>query len=210
MEQMQQQMAGMMSGSQMCQKPGQSPGKKPGKGNSGGVPMDKISEGQEKMTEGLKKMIEGMKGSDGEGGSAKDFAEAAAKQAALRKALEELQQGLQESGQGGSNELQDIIDQMDKQEIDLVNKRLDNEMVLRQQDIVTRLLEAENAQKEREYDDQRKSTEGQDLERKLPPSLEEYIKQRKAQLEQYKYVSPEMKPHYKRLVEEYYQKLKRA
>ena len=210
MEQMQQQMSGMMSGSQMCENPGQNPGKKPGKGNSGGVPMDKISEGQEKMTEDLKKMIEGMKGSNGEGGSAKDFAEAAAKQAALRKALEGLQQGLQESGQGGSNELQDIIDQMDKQEIDLVNKRLDNEMLLRQQDIVTRLLEAENAQKEREYDDQRKSTEGQDIERKLPPSLEEYIKHRKAQLEQYKYVSPEMKPHYKRLVEEYYQKLKRA
>ncbi len=210
MEQMQQQMAGMMSGSQMCQNPGKKPGQKQGKGNKGGVPMDKISEGQEKMTEGLKEMIEKMKEGGGKGGSAKDFAEAAAKQAALRKALEELQQGQQESGQGASDELQKIIDEMDKQEIDLVNKRLDNDMLMRQQEIVTRLLEAENAQKEREYDEQRKSNEGQDVKRALPPSLEEYIKQRKAQLEQYKYVSPEMKPHYKRLVEDYYKKLKRA
>ncbi len=209
MEQMQQQMAGMMSGSQMCQKPGKNPGGKQGKGKSGNVPMDKISEGQEKMSEQLKKMSE-QKKSGGKGGSAKDFAEAAAKQAALRKALQELQQEQQENGQGASDQLQKIIDEMDKQEVDLVNKRLDNDMLMRQQEILTRLLEADNAQKEREYDDERKSDEGKNLKRTLPPSIEEYIKQRKAQLEQYKYVSPEMKPHYKRLVEEYYKKLKRA
>lgn len=207
MEQMQQQMAGMMSGSQMCQNPGQKPGQKPGD-KPGSKPGDKISEGQEKMSEELKKLTENMK--NGKGNGAKDFAGAAARQAALRKALEKLQQEQQESGQGPSGQLQKIIDEMDKQEVDLVNKRLDNEMLQRQQDIMTRLLEAENAQKEREYDEKRKSKEGENIKRELPPSLEEYIKERKAQLEEYKYVSPEMKPHYKKLVDEYYKKLKRA
>lgn len=209
MEQMQQQMAGMMSGSQMCQNPGNSPGKKDGKdGKSGSVPMDKISEGQDKMSEELKGMIEKMK--SGSGGSAKEFAEAAAKQAALRKALEQMQEELQESGQGASDQLQKIIDEMDKQEVDLVNKKLDNEMLLRQQEIMTRMLEAEKAQKEREYDEKRKSTEAQEIKKVIPPSLEKYIQERKAQLEEYKYVSPEMKPYYKKLVDEYYKRLKRA
>ncbi len=203
MEQMQQQMAGMMSGSQMCQNPGNQPGNK-----SGRVPMDKISEGQDQMSEELKKMMEQGKGQ--KGNTAKDFAEAAAKQAALRKMLEELAKEQQEQGQGTSDELNQIIEEMNKQEIDLVNKRLDNEMLLRQQEILTRLLEAEKAQKEREYDEKRKSESGEDVKRELPPSIEEYIKKRKALLEQYKYASPEMKPHYKRLVDEYYKKLKRA
>ena len=99
---------------------------------------------------------------------------------------------------------------MNKQEIDLVNKRLDNEMLSRQQEILTRLLEAETAQKERELDNKRKSESGEDVNREVPPSIEEYIKKRKALLEQYKYASPEMKPHYKQLVDEYYKKLKRA
>lgn len=206
MQEMQQQMAGTMSGSQMCQKPGSSPGQK---GNKGGAPSDKISKGQEGMSEQLQKMAEKQKNGKG-GNSAKDFAEAAAKQASLRKALQELAKQQQEQGQGASPELQKIIEEMNQQEVDLVNKRLDNEMLKRQQEILTRLLEAESAQKEREYDNKRKSQEGENAKREFPPSLEEYIKKRKSLLEQYKYASPEMKPHYKQLVDEYYKKLKRA
>lgn len=210
MEQMQQQMAGMMAGSQMCQNPGQKPG---GKGKTGKVPSDKISEGQEKMSEQLQKMMEQQKGKaegSGKGNSSKDFAEAAARQAALRKALQDLAKEQQEQGQGASDQLQQIMEEMNKQEIDLVNKRLDNEMLMRQQEILTRLLEAENAQKERELDNKRKSETADENTREFPPSIEEYIKKRKALLEQYKYASPEMKPHYKKLVDEYYKKLKRA
>ncbi len=212
MEQMQQQMAGMMSGSQMCQNPGKKPGGKSGKKGSSPGPGDKISEGQEKMSEQLKKMMENQKGKakGGKGNGAKDFAEAAARQAALRKALQDLGKEQQEQGQGASDELQKIIDEMNKQEIDLVNKRLDNEMLSRQQEILTRLLEAESAQKERELDDKRKSEAGENTKREVPPSIEEYIKKRKSLLEQYKYASPQMRPHYKQLVDEYYKKLKRA
>lgn len=209
MQQMQQQMAQSMAGSQMCQNPGQKPGGMKGnKGQSGNVPSDKISEGQGEMSEKLKEMMKKMK--EGQGNSSKDFAEAAAKQAALRKALEDMAKEQQESGQGASDQLQKIIDEMDKQEVDLVNKKLDSEMLSRQQDIVTRLLEAESAQKEREYDEKRKSQEGKNVQRDFPPSMEKYIKERKSLLEQYKYVSPELRPHYKRLVDMYYKKLKSA
>ena len=199
MEQMQQQMSGMMSGTQMCNKPGSS-------GKNGAKPMDKITTGQKGLAEKLKELGEKMK--NGKGGSSKEFAEAAAEQAALRKALQEIMKQNQEEGKGASGELQDIIDNMDKQEVDLVNKRLDNELLKRQQNIVSRLLEAEKAEREREYDNKRKSNEGLGKKRKFPPSLEEYLKKRNAEADFYKNISPELNSYYRFLVDEYYRALK--
>lgn len=202
MDQMQQAAAASMPGSQMCDKPG---GK--GGGKSGGKkPMDKITDGQQGMQEGLQKMKDGMK--NGEKGSAKDFAQQAAKQAALRKALQDLQQDRQEQGKGTDGGLQEIIDEMNKIEIDLVNKKLNNETLKRQQDIVTRLLEAEKSERQREFDNKRKAETGTDKKRELPPNLQEYLKKREAEIEMYKSISPELRPYYKYLVDEYYKALK--
>ncbi|NBC06221.1 MAG: DUF4175 domain-containing protein [Bacteroidetes bacterium] len=199
MNQMQQQMSGQMAGNQMCNNPG-------GKGNSGKVPKDKISQGQKSLNQQMKKMRDQMmKGKGGPG--AKEFAKMAARQAALRKALKEKQRELQEKGKG-SKELQEIMDQMDKIEEDLVNKRLSNEMQKRQQDILSRLLEHEKAEREREFEEKRKAEQATQKEREMPPSLEEYIKKREAEIEMYKSVSPSLKPYYKSLVEEYFKSLK--
>ena len=204
MNQMQQQMAAMMSGSQMCTKPG---GAKP-KDGQGNVPMDKISEGQKGLNGEMQQMKEGMKdGSMKEGGTSKEFAQMAAKQAALRKALRDIQKQKQAQGKG-SKELEEILQEMDKIETDLVNKRLTNEMLKRQEDILTRLLESERAEREREYENKRESNTAEEVDRPLPPSVEKYIKEREAQIEPFKTVSPALKPYYKQLVEEYYKSLK--
>lgn len=208
MQQMQQQMGEMMSGNQMCNNPGEgkdgkSKGKKGGQGN---VPSDKITEGQKQLNEGLKKMAQDLK--DGKGKGAKEWAQAAARQAAMRKALEELQQERGEEGKGMSQELQDIIDQMNETETDLVNKRLDRETLMRQQEIETRLLEVEKADRQKEFDNKRKGETAQQMERKLPPAIEEYIKKREAEVEMYKTISPSLRPYYRQLVEEYYNELK--
>jgi len=200
MQQMQQMMSGMMSGNQMCANPGQGQG-----GKEGAVPQDKISEGQKGVNDEMKKMKEGMQ--KGQQPGSKEFAQIAARQAALRQALREKQKALQQQGKG-SKELQEIIDQMNKMEIDLVNKRLTNEMQKRQEEILTRLLEHEKAEREREQDNQRKSEQAKNYERPLPPSLEEYLKKREAEIELYRTVSPALKPYYKTLVEEYYKSLK--
>jgi hypothetical protein len=201
MQQMQQQMSGMMAGNQMCTNPGS--GSKPGQ-----VPSDKISQGQQQLNQGMQKMKEGLEKGQQQGkGMSKQFAEMAARQSALRQALKEKQKALQEKGQG-SKELQDLIEQMNKVETDLVNKQLTNEMLKRQEDILTRLLEHEKAEREREFDNKRKSEIASEYERKIPPSLEEYIKKREAEIEQFKTVSPSLKPYYKFLVEEYFKSLK--
>ncbi|HMQ08605.1 MAG TPA: DUF4175 domain-containing protein [Saprospiraceae bacterium] len=198
LQNMQMQMASMMPGNQMCTNPG-------GAGDTGNVPVDKITEGQQGMEGDLQQMKERMQ--NGEGNSAQDYAKAAARQAALRRALEDLQRLRQEEGKGGQ-EFQDIIDQMDKMEIDLVNKKLDNETMMRQQDIITRLLEAEKADQQREWDEKRKAEQAKEKRREFPPSLQDYLKQREAEIEMYKTISPDLKPNYKILVNEYHKALK--
>ena len=194
MKQMQQDMSSMMPGAQMCNKPG-------GKGMK---PSDKISEGQEGLNKQMKEGKEGKegKGKEGEGLDAKDFAEMAARQAALRKALEAKQKQLREQGKG-SNDLQNIIDQMNEQEKQLVNKRLTNEMMKRQEEILTRLLEHEKAEREQEYDEQRKSKSADQIKNDLPPALEEYLKEKEKSLNLYKSTSPNLKPFYRMLTDEY-------
>ncbi len=203
MNQMQQQMANSMAGQQMCQKPGG----KQGKGKDGKGPKDLKG-----MQEGLNKQMEQMQKAmqKGDKGMSKRFAEMARKQAAIRQALEEMQRKKQQSGQGGDKEIQDLINQMNKTETELVNKKLGAETMKRQKDIMTRLLKSEKAEREREYDQQRKAERTVQKERKMPPSLEEYIKKREAEVEMYRTVSPALKPYYKFLVEEYYKSLKKT
>jgi hypothetical protein len=188
MNQMQQQMAQNMPGAQMCTVPNNSdsPGQKP---------QDKISDGQKSLNEEIQKR-------SGDGMDAKDFAEMAARQAALRKALKEKQKQLQEHGKG-QQMLDQLIQEMDKVETDLVNKRLTNQMLKRQQDILTRLLEHENAEREKEFDEKRKAEAAKNAERTLPPQLEDYLKQRSDEIDSFKKVAPSLKPFYKQLVEKY-------
>ena len=215
MEQMQQAMAEQMQGDQMCQNPGSSSkpgGKKPGKGS-------KMSQMQQQLNDQISKMEEEMKngkkpggkkpgGESGSGGSAKQFAEMAKKQAEIRKQLEQAQKESQEKGGGGNKETQELLDEMNKTETDLVNKRLTNQMLSRQKEIMTKLLKSEQAMREREYDKKRKSETAQQRDRTMPPDLQEYIKKREAEIEMYKAVSPSLKPFYKSLVEDYFKSLK--
>jgi hypothetical protein len=200
MNQMQQQMSGMMAGDQMCNNPG---GK--GQGKPGRQPQDKMSPGQESINQGLQRMKQALENGNGPG--SKDFAQMAARQAALRNALRKKQQELQQQGKGDPK-LQELIDEMDKTEEDLVNKRLTNEMMQRQQDIMTRLLEHEEAERQRDQDEKRKSESARQRERELPPSLQEYLKKREAEIDMFKTVSPSLKPYYKYLVDEYFKSLR--
>jgi len=200
MEQMQQEMASGMPGNQSCKKPGKKPGEGEGKGRE---PKDKISKGQQGLNDqmkDLKKRMEGQKG--GAPGMSKEFAQMAAKQAALRNALREMQKQKQEQGKG-NKQMDEIMSEMDKVETELVNKRLTNEMMKRQEEILTRLLEEERAEREREQDDKRQAETAKQQPAKMPPALEEYLKKRQAEIEQFRTVSPALKPYYKQLVEEY-------
>lgn len=205
MEQMQQQMAQQMQGSQMCQK---NSGKKPG-----GKPKPGLSQMQQQLNDQMDKLQKDMKSgkTPGKGEMSREMAEMAQKQAAIKDALKKL---MEQEGQGGkegqnglNGELQKLMEQMDKTETEIANKRLTEELLMRQQDIFTKLLEAEESIRKREQDDKRESNTGQDIPNKLPPSLEEYLKKREAEIQLYKTVPPALKPYYKQLVESYFKNI---
>lgn len=203
MEQMQKQMAKKMPGSQMCDKPGAS-----NPGSSGKQLMNKITQGQKKLSEKMKKMAQEKKGKSGKGGmSSEDFAKLARQQAAMRRMLEKYNQSMHEKGQG-VKALQEIIKQMNQTEESLVNKRLTSEMIRRQQDIITRLLQAKDAMRQQKMSPKRKAETAKNIKQKeVPPALAEYLQKRRNEIEVLKSVSPSLQPFYKELVNEYYQSL---
>lgn len=189
--------------------------KKPGKNNKG---MPNMSQMQKQLNDKINQLGEMMKregkGQQGEQGNrefqkelSKQFSELAAKQAELRKALEKLNQEQNKDGKNSLGNLGEAIDKMNQTETQLVNKQLTAEMLKRQQEIFTRLLEAENAMRQRDEQPERESRTGQDNNRKMPPSLEEYLKQQQQQADFYKTVPPSLKPFYKQLSEQYFRNL---
>lgn len=70
------------------------------------------------------------------------------------------------TGNSGSEELKKIQDLIEKNRRELLNKRFDNQILNRQHQITTKMLDYEKAQEEREYDDKRKSKEAVDIEKK--------------------------------------------
>lgn len=144
----------------------------------------------------------------GSEGNAEQLAKMAQQQAALRKKLQELSSLLNSKGMNGiAKELREIQEEMDRNETQLVNRNLGSELLMRQREILTRLLEAEKAVREQQQDDKRSSNSAKDISRPVPPELEQKMKEYKQLTEQYKTAPPVLKPYYQRLVEGYYQLL---
>ncbi len=198
LQQMQQQMASKMPGTQQCQKPG-------GKGMS----SPKLSQMQQQLNDQISKMQESMKkgptGEKGKGGMSKELAQQAAQQAALREALKKLNQ--EENGDGSLGDLEKLMDEMNKTETELYNKQYTEEMKKRQQEILTRLLDVEKSIRQREQDEKRESQTADEIARQTPPSLEEYLRQREAEIQLYKTVPPALKPYYRQLIENYFKSI---
>ncbi|MGY8989570.1 MAG: hypothetical protein ACKVJA_04880, partial [Flavobacteriales bacterium] len=92
-------------------------------------------------------------------------------------------------------------------ERDIVNKQIDQESIERQQDILIRLLKAENAERQREMDEQRQSKEAHEQLISNPMKYSEYQKKKEQEVELLKTVPPALKPYYKERVNEYFNKL---
>ncbi|MBL7718796.1 MAG: DUF4175 family protein [Flavipsychrobacter sp.] len=148
---------------------------------------------------------QGGKQSGGEYGNAEQLARMAEQQAAIRRQLQELNSLLNSKGMGNAKEIKDIQEKMDRTETDLVNRRLTNELVQRQKDILTRLLETEKSLREQEQDDKRSSQSATEVSRPIPAELQRYMQEKQRLLDFYRTVPPQLKPYYRTMVQNYYQ-----
>jgi hypothetical protein len=100
--------------------------------------------------------------------------------------------------------MKEIQSEMDKNETDLVNKRITDELIRRQSTILSKLLETKDAIREQEQGEERQSNSAKELTRQVPQSLQQILKNKQSAIDYYKTVPPDLKPYYKQLVEEYF------
>lgn len=208
--QMQQQMAPSMKGSGDCKKPGSGQGQKPSASD-----MKKMQESLNKQLQKLKEAKEkgenaggkkpGSSGGAGMGGTSKELARMAAEQAAIRQQLRQMSESLggDKSGKSG-DQMKELERMMEETEEDILFNKIDAETMRRQQDILTRLLESEKAEREREFEEQREAQTNYD-DFRIPDEIwEEFKKEKEKEVELYKTLPPSLKPFYRNEVNRYF------
>jgi hypothetical protein len=213
LNQMQKQMQNQMQGSGSCSKPG-------GKGSSSPKPsMQSLRQMQEQLNQQLQKAKEalekgkqqgkgkdgkGQQGAGGTGGMSEELAKMAAQQEAIRQMMQKMAEQLNKEGKGGSGNLGKMAQKMEETETDLVNKRITQETIKRQEEILTRLLEHEKAEREREMDQKRQANESKNQNYSNPNEFFEYNRLKQKEVELLKTVPPSLNQYYKNKVSDYF------
>lgn len=171
--------------------------------------LAQMSEMQKKLNERLQQMKEGLKpGEPVPGGQSEQLARMAKEQERIRKSLQELNRELNKDGQGKLGNLEKLSEEMEKTETDLYNKRITRQMIQRQKEIETRLLDAEKAEREQDTEEKREAKQGEQFAPDFSKILEEFKKRQQKQLEMIHTVPPEIKPFYKEKVTDYFNRIR--
>jgi hypothetical protein len=209
LQSMQSEMQSEMPGSGSCDKPG-GKGSKPKSGDDAGDMKEMLKKQLEQMKKGNNpggkspgdKEGEGSQGMPGLGN--KEIAKMAAQQTAIRQRLEQMRNEMNKEGKGLGNKLNPLINELEQQEKDLINKRFSKEMIKRQQDILTRLLESEKSLNERGFEEKRESKSGKNLNYSNQKRIDEYNQQKLKQVELLRAVDPMYRKYYKDKASEYF------
>lgn len=222
LQQMQNQMKSKQPGSGSCSNPGGQG--KPSSSGGGKPSLSQMRQQMQKQLEKMKKSMEkgnkpggqkpgdkpgnkpGMGGQGGMGfpGSSEELAKMAAEQAAIRREIQRLSQMMNEDGSGNGNGLKEIAKELEKLEEDMVNKRFETDFLKRQQNIVSRLLEHEKAEKEQDLDKKRKADQAKSKKISNPKGFLEYKRKKEQEIELLKTVPADLKQYYKNKVNEYF------
>jgi hypothetical protein len=210
LEKMNQKMSSSMSskaGSKSCSKPG---GK--GKGKPSAKSMKELQEGigkqLEKLKAGMEKGKKDGKGTmQGQSGMSKEVARLAAQQEALRSEMQKYQDEMGTKGVKDQGSLNEAARDMEQIEKDLINKRITQETIRRQQSIVTRLLESEKAEQMRDQEEKRESTEAKTQQNSNPGLNYQYNTKKRASQDNIQLVLPGINSFYKNKVNSYIVKI---
>ena len=205
LKQMQLDLANKKPGTKQCNKPGSS--SKPS--------LSELKKLQKKLQQQLKDKM-GEKGKDGEKkknkaknqskeGESKELMKLAQQQQQIRERLQELRDEIGENGEKGN--IDRILEKMEENETDILNNNITNETLLRQEEILTKLLEAEESQRERGEEEKRESIEWNYEIKNNSSEYLEYIQKKKEQEELLKTTPIQLNPFYKKKVNEYFNNL---
>lgn len=198
-------MESMMDGqsTSSCSKPGKSKGKQ-GKPKS----MKNMQDLQNQLGEQLKKMQQQMQQQQKDGTPSENMSEELARMAAqqelIREEMQKILDEMKQNGMLGDDGIKQIIKDMEKLEEDIVNKRITNQTIRRNKDILSRMLKAENAQQEREKEEKRKSDEYKGPEKTHNIDEIRYEESIRKQQDFLRTNPIEYQPFYKQKIKEYF------
>jgi hypothetical protein len=150
LENLEEQMANAQPGDQQCENPGQ--------GKSG---MNMLKQESESIKQQLQQMIEQMKN-----GNPQNMNQQMGQSLMQHEMMQQMLREIMNNGSVGSDArktLQEIDNLLDQNRKQLMNKNINAQMISRQNQITTRLLEAEKAEMEREFEDERQSRTAEDF-----------------------------------------------
>jgi hypothetical protein len=194
------------SGSSSCNKPGGTGKKKSMK------PIRGMQEKMNKEMEELKKEMESMKsgqkkpGSQGQAGMSEKLAKLAAEQEEIRNEMNKYADQLNEEGQKDGGSMSDMIKKMEETQKDLINKRIVQETINRQKEILTRMLESEKAEIKRGEEEKRQSTEAKNPKISNPFTNLPYNSIKNGGSDILKTVQPSYNYYYKNKINSYFLK----
>lgn len=153
----------------------------------------------------LNEKIKDLKGSGKSGRQlSEELAEMAAEQERIRQALQDMEEKMK---QGGGSPGGNLPSKMEQSEMDLVNKQLTDQLIKRQQDILSRLLEAEKSAREQDMEEERKGESATDQQKEIPKAFEDYLRLREKEVELLKTVPPKLYPYYRKEVGDYFKRM---
>jgi hypothetical protein len=146
-----------------------------------------------------------------EGGQSisEQLARMAAEQEAIRNEMKKYQDQLNEQGIKDGNNLNDAMSKMEQTEKDLVNRKILEETIRRQQEILTRLLESEKAEQLREQEEKRQSTEAKNPKISNPSANLQYNNLKKQNTDLLKTVQAPYNYFYKNKINDYFLKFEK-
>lgn len=178
-----------------------------GKGKKGQKSDGDMGEMQKKLNGRMQKLQQG-----GQSGRAlsEELSRLAAEQAMIRNMLKQLQEKNKgtEAGKQMDKQVNELMEKMDETETDLVNKRVNQNTINRQNEIMVRLLESEKALKQQEEDPKRQAETAKSSKRSTPPFFDSLTnKQQVKQVEVLRSVTPNYNSFYKKEANQYLQKV---
>ncbi len=216
LQSMQKEMQSMMDGSGQCNNPGKKGRPKSGQNMSSQDMKQMLKKQLEQMQKGQneggsKPGEKGKGGTDGKQGEGelnglgnKEISKMAAEQNAIRQRLEQLKKQMNKEGKGEGNQLDPLIKELEKQEKELVNKRFSSDLINRQKQILTRLLESEKALMDRGFEEKRESKSGKDDFSGNKIRFDEYNKEKLKQTEILRSADPLYRKYYKDKANQYF------
>lgn len=186
-------------------------------GGGGGMSMEQMIEqmqqmsgDQQQLNQQLQDMVNDMQGDRLSQEQSERLDEMARQQNEIRRQLRELQRsGALREGDQALSELQRMIDEMEDSINDMRGGVTDRLMIERQQNILSRMLSAEEAMERRGEEEEREGTRADRFDGELPPdlTLEELQQEIRSRLQDPNYTR--FSEEHQRLIERYFEMLRR-